>query len=142
MNRTSIEIHMMLRYALSIAYAPTEDFSKTDLEQLARIDTLLRKARDRVRRAELMKQALCSDPEKTTPHMSHCTRCPVISATPDGCGYMCGLTLRAVEVSDFNPLKADSLDSPKINPPVRTSETIPNLTRGKNSIHYGGYGNV
>lgn len=136
------DLWMAHRYLINVLYAKTDSFNVEDERILKRCLEILRTKSTELTRHRLAKQAICNDYETTMPTMSICARCPVISASPDGSGYMCGLTLRAVQESAFNSVKAECLDTPKINPNKRTPQTFPNLSSSEQSPHYGSYGNV
>lgn len=93
-----------------------ENITDLDREILARIRTLVTEKLEQLNTFDKKKAALCENYETATPHISICGRCPVISAAPDGCGFMCGLTLRAVEEAELNTTLTECLDSQKINP--------------------------
>ena len=93
-----------------------ENITGLDREILARIRTLVTEKLEQINTYDKRKSALCDNYETATPHISICGRCPVISAAPDGCGFMCGLTLRAVEEAELNDTLTECLALPKINP--------------------------
>lgn len=110
-------------YLINLFPVPIESFGKHDerLIELCR-KILDNKARE-LSRYKLSKTALCSDASKVTPRMSICARCPAISASPDGCGYMCAITCKAVEEFGINNDYPNTLAKEKINPQSERSRT-------------------
>ena len=93
-----------------------ENITGLDREILARIRKLVTEKLEQLNTFDKKKAALCENYESAAPHISICARYPVISAAPDGCGFMCGLTLRAVEEAELNDTSTECLALPKINP--------------------------
>ena len=142
MTDLNSNLFMAHRYLIHLLDVPIETLGKHDERIIERCRGILDNKARELSKYKLSKNALCSDATKVMPRMSTCARCPAISAAPDGCGFMCAITCRAVDDSDFNSDKSEHLDTPKNYPPERTQPNVPNLARVENSPHYGGYGNV
>lgn len=116
MTRPSVELYFTYRYWIVAKHAPITEFTDSDVKILEKLKKEISEKIHEINAHNMEKVALCDDPKKTVPRWSICGRCSVISPTPDGCGHMCGLTLRAVEGAELNTTLTECLDSQKINP--------------------------
>lgn len=116
MTRPSVELYFTYRYWIVARHAPITEFTDSDIEILEKLKKQISEKIDEINAHNMEKVALCDDPKKTVPRWPICARCSVISAAPDGCSYMCGLTRRAVIEAELNSTLTECLDSQKINP--------------------------
>lgn len=116
MKRPALELYMITRYWVVAKYAPLEEFNESDLIAMDKLAAEIGKKSAEVRRHILRKKAICDDIEGTTPRMSICSRCPALSATFAGSGYMCGVSYKAVLDSAEVDQKTECLARVKINP--------------------------
>lgn len=116
MTRPSVELYFTYRYWIVARHAPITEFTDSDVEILEKLKKQISEKIHEINAYNMEKAALCDDPKKTVPRWSICGRCSVISPTPDGCGHMCGLTLRAVEEAELNSTLTECLAIQKINP--------------------------
>lgn len=115
-NKDTLRLFVAYNYISYIYLQQPENITALDRKILARIRTLVTEKLEQINTFDKRKSALCENYETATPHISICARCPVISAAPDGCGFMCGLTLKAVEEAELNATLTECLALPKINP--------------------------
>ena len=115
-NKDTLRLFVAHNYIVYTYFQQPENITDLDRKILARIRTLVTEKLEQLNTFDKKKAALCDNYETATPHISICGRCPVISAAPDGCGFMCGLTLRAVEEAELNDTLTECLALPKINP--------------------------
>lgn len=120
MTGPNVNLWMAYRYLIHLSNEPIEGLTSPHDERIiTRCREILDvKARD-VALFKMAKDAICEDYKTANPRMSMCARCPILAPAPDGSGYCCGLSLRAVECTDFNSDKTDSLATPKNQPPRR-----------------------
>lgn len=121
MTRPSVELFFTYRYWIIAKQAPITGFTDSDVKILEKLKKEISEKIREINAHKLEQVALCDDPKKTVPRWSICARYSVISPAPDGCGYMCGLTLRAVEGEELNTTLTECLDRQKINPPGGSS---------------------
>ena len=116
MTRPSVELYFSYRYWIVAKHAPITEFTDIDIKMLEKLKREISEKIHEINTYKMEQVALCDDPKKTVPRGSICGRCCVLSPSPDGCGHMCGLTLRAVEEAELNTPLTECLDSQKINP--------------------------
>lgn len=121
MNRPALELYMIYRYWVMVKFAPNSEFKEDDIKTLKKFKKEISDKLADIDTYKMEQVALCEDPKKTVPRWPICARCSAISAAPDGCGYMCGLTRRAVIEAELNTTLTECLDSQKINPPGGSS---------------------